>query len=544
MRVSIRRFALVLSLPALAGVPAYAQEAYYDDEYQPPAAIALFSSQNFQGDVREAFDPFASMHDLAFNDRARSVAVLAGQWELCEHSDFTGRCVFIREDVPDLGWFDLNGRVSSIRPIFEYTEAQHGLMFTRDGNGYIRYAHNQSYGYDTWNYGYSSSVRLSVQHYGYSPDYWRFGYYDPRWGYDPYGFAWRPVGGPRYVSYTYRVHPRPVIINTYWKSHWGKSHKHWDRRGHRDDWRRKPDWRGDPGRGPGRGKDGWDRDRDRGGRDGGWTGGGRGPGSDRGDGRGRDGWRGDGQRPDGPRTDGPRRDGPRADAPRTDGPRTGPGRPPRADSGVIPTDPRRGEGRGQGGWGNGNRDGGSAIVTPPRDDRGPRGDGRGAGRGDWRGDRDGSGRGAPGRGGEGGGRGGRDTGAVTPPSPPVAAPAPPSGRPDRGGSRGEGRGGEGRGRGGDGGLLGAPGGGGARPVADTPRRGGGGGEGGWRGDSGGRRGGGGASAPAPSVSPPPAPPPTAVSRPAPPPRVERGGRGGEGRGGGMRRGDGPRRDQD
>lgn len=487
MRVSIRYFALVLSLPAAAALPAFAQDGYYDD-YQPPAAIALFSSQNYQGDVREAFDPFGSMHDLAFNDRARSVAVLAGQWELCEHADFTGRCVFIREDVPDLGWFDLNGRVSSIRPIFEYTEAQHGLMFTRDNNGYIRYAHNQSYGYDTWNYGYSSTVRVSVQHYGYSPDYWRFGYYDPRWGYDPYGFAWRPVGGPRYVSYTYRVHPRPVIINTYWKNHWGKSHKHWDRRGHRDDWRRKPDWRGDAGR----------------------------PGGSR------DGWRSDGPRTDGSRADGSRRDGPRADAPRSDSPRTGSGRPPRAETSTIPTDPRRGDRGTRGSWSGGARDGGAAIGTPPRDDRGSRGDGRGRGEGreggrsDW--------------------RGGRAGGAVTSSSPPVVS-SPPSGRPDRGGgSRGEGRR-----PGGDGALLGGPGGGGSRPVADTPRRGGG--EGGWRGD-GGRRGGGASSAPAPSVSPPPAPPPTAVSRPAPAPRVERGGRGGEGRGGGISRGDGPRRDPD
>ena len=104
MRVSIRRFALALTLPAAAGAPAFAQEAYYDDG-QPPAAIALFTSENFYGDVREAFDPFVSMHDLAFNDRARSVAVLAGQWELCEHVNFTGRCVFVREDVADLAWF-------------------------------------------------------------------------------------------------------------------------------------------------------------------------------------------------------------------------------------------------------------------------------------------------------------------------------------------------------------------------------------------------------------------------------------------------------
>lgn len=237
MRVSLQRAALALALPVLIAGPSLA-EGYYYDEGQPPAAIALFGGANFMGEVREVFDPFSTLHDLAYNDRARSVAVLAGQWELCEHHNFTGRCVFVREDVSDLGWFGLEGRVSSVRPVFEYTEAQHGLMFTRDDHGYIRYAHEQSWGNSSWNYGYSSSVRLSVQHYGYSPDYWRYGYYDPRWGFDPYGFAWGNLGQPRYVSHHYRVHPRPVIVNTYWKKNWGHQHKHWNRRGHKDDWRR------------------------------------------------------------------------------------------------------------------------------------------------------------------------------------------------------------------------------------------------------------------------------------------------------------------
>ena len=174
-RYSLRAVA-ALALPAMFATPAALAQGYGDDY---PAAIALFSEKYFYGEIRDVFDPFATLSDLRFNDRPRSVAVFGGQWELCEHKNFTGRCVFITEDVDDLSWFGLSGRVTSVRPIYEYTEARHGLMFSRDTYGYIRYAHNETYGYDTWNYGYSSSVRLSVQHYGYSPDYWRFGYYDP-----------------------------------------------------------------------------------------------------------------------------------------------------------------------------------------------------------------------------------------------------------------------------------------------------------------------------------------------------------------------------
>lgn len=155
---------VALTAPAIFCAPAaFAQyETSYGRGDDLPAAIALFGDKNFYGDIRDAYDPFANLHDLAFNDQTRSVAVFAGQWELCEHKNFTGRCVFIREDVSDLGWFGLAGRVSSVRPIYEYTEAAHGLLFSRDKYGYIRYANNESYGYDTWNYGYASSWGLSV----------------------------------------------------------------------------------------------------------------------------------------------------------------------------------------------------------------------------------------------------------------------------------------------------------------------------------------------------------------------------------------------
>jgi hypothetical protein len=165
--------------------------------------------------------------------------------------------------VSDLGWFGLNGRITSVRPIFEYTEASHGLMFSRDKYGYIRYADDEIYGYDNWERGYASSWGISSYHFGYSSDYYRYGYYDPTWGYDPYGFAWGPRGTVRYTS-TYRRHPRPSVINPYWvgwdwrPSDWRHGHWSWRGNGH-DDWR---DYRGhrDGWGGHGRGHDDDDDD--------------------------------------------------------------------------------------------------------------------------------------------------------------------------------------------------------------------------------------------------------------------------------------------
>jgi hypothetical protein len=156
-----------------------------------------------------------ALPNLQFNDRARSIAVLSGQWEVCQHSDFTGRCVFLRYDVPDLAWYGLAGEISSVRPVYEYTDAEHGLMFVRDENGYIRYVDDEQYGYDTYNYGYGASTSIQVYHYGYSPEYRRYGYYDPRLGYDPYGF--RLVWLFKTVLFLHALPPRtPASARPLW----------------------------------------------------------------------------------------------------------------------------------------------------------------------------------------------------------------------------------------------------------------------------------------------------------------------------------------
>lgn len=205
----ILRFGALLAAPlALAGT---AQADRYDDyrgNDRDRAALILFSDYDFGGEVREVFDPIATLPDIRFNDRARSVAVLEGQWEVCEHSDFTGRCVFIRHDVEDLRYFGLNRSISSVRPIYEYTDAEHGLMFNRDRRGYIRYAD-----YDNYDDRYVTNrhySRVDVYHYGTSGDYRRYGYYNPHLGYGPYGYNYGRNYSSNYGNRHYRRAHRPL----------------------------------------------------------------------------------------------------------------------------------------------------------------------------------------------------------------------------------------------------------------------------------------------------------------------------------------------
>jgi hypothetical protein len=197
MFASLLRLGAIIVTPLLLAGTASAQY----DAPQDEAALILFSGENYSGEAVNVFDPIYALPEIGFNDRTRSVAVLSGAWEICQHSDFTGRCVLLREDVPDLRYFDLDGEISSVRPIYEYTDAAHGLMFVRDSSGYIRYADEARYGQDDYDYGYGRSSRIEVYHYGYSPAYRSYGYYDPLAGYGPYGFGYSRGGYNTYRAY-------------------------------------------------------------------------------------------------------------------------------------------------------------------------------------------------------------------------------------------------------------------------------------------------------------------------------------------------------
>ncbi|WP_321487936.1 beta/gamma crystallin-related protein [uncultured Hyphomonas sp.] len=207
------RLLAVLATPIAMAGGALAQTEpndYGAGQDDGPPTLILYSGANYSGEVREIYDPIHALPNLHFNDRARSIAVLSGQWEVCQHSDFTGRCVFLRYDVPDLAWYGLAGEISSVRPVYEYTDAEHGLMFVRDENGNIRYVDDERYGHDTYSYGYGASTSIQVYHYGHSPDYRRYGYYHPRLGYDPYGFGWYGYSQPYYSSTHYRRERPPL----------------------------------------------------------------------------------------------------------------------------------------------------------------------------------------------------------------------------------------------------------------------------------------------------------------------------------------------
>lgn len=82
------------------------------------AQVTLYAQDNFRGRYFSVQRQVANLASYGFNDRASSVDVTSGRWEVCEDNRFNGRCVVLRQGrYPSLAAMGLNDRVSSVRVI-------------------------------------------------------------------------------------------------------------------------------------------------------------------------------------------------------------------------------------------------------------------------------------------------------------------------------------------------------------------------------------------------------------------------------------------
>ena len=77
--------------------------------------IVLYDRPNFRGDSRDVITGSTNLGSVG--DRARSVQVYGGTWELCEGAFRNERCVTVSEDIPDLRNVGFRNGVSSAREV-------------------------------------------------------------------------------------------------------------------------------------------------------------------------------------------------------------------------------------------------------------------------------------------------------------------------------------------------------------------------------------------------------------------------------------------
>lgn len=80
------------------------------------AQIALYENDNFNGRTFRASNSVSNFGDSGFNDKASSVTIRGGSWQLCSDADFRGRCITLGPGrYPSLSSWGLNDKVSSLR---------------------------------------------------------------------------------------------------------------------------------------------------------------------------------------------------------------------------------------------------------------------------------------------------------------------------------------------------------------------------------------------------------------------------------------------
>lgn len=84
---------------------------------QASAELVLHEDDDFSGRNFRAYVAVPNLSSMNFNDRASSVVVRSGSWQLCGDADFRGQCITLSPgSYGSLREFGLNDRVSSVRP--------------------------------------------------------------------------------------------------------------------------------------------------------------------------------------------------------------------------------------------------------------------------------------------------------------------------------------------------------------------------------------------------------------------------------------------
>lgn len=80
--------------------------------------VTLYQDNGWRGPAFTTSARIANLGRIGFNDRASSVVVERGRWEVCEDVNFQGHCMILRQGSYDtLGSMGMNDRISSLRPL-------------------------------------------------------------------------------------------------------------------------------------------------------------------------------------------------------------------------------------------------------------------------------------------------------------------------------------------------------------------------------------------------------------------------------------------
>lgn len=86
-----------------------------------PAAVVLHENSGLRGRQLAVDSSQSRLDAQGFNDKASSLEITRGRWQLCEHADFQGRCIVLGPGRHELG-ATMQDSLSSLRPVFGHDD--------------------------------------------------------------------------------------------------------------------------------------------------------------------------------------------------------------------------------------------------------------------------------------------------------------------------------------------------------------------------------------------------------------------------------------
>lgn len=82
------------------------------------AEVIFYEHNDFRGQSFSVDRPITDFFNYGFNDRASSVSVRSGTWQICSDANYRGQCVTLGPgDYPALSTYGLNDKISSVRMV-------------------------------------------------------------------------------------------------------------------------------------------------------------------------------------------------------------------------------------------------------------------------------------------------------------------------------------------------------------------------------------------------------------------------------------------
>ncbi|MCA8897854.1 MAG: beta/gamma crystallin-related protein [Hyphomonas sp.] len=113
----------------------------------------LYSNAGYSGQGIQIDGAVPDLARLRFNDRASSITIRSGAWQVCTDANFRGRCEIIDTSTPRLADWRLNDNISSLRP------AGYGSGYA-DRSGYGNYGQGGYRQPGAWNGSWGGSLVL------------------------------------------------------------------------------------------------------------------------------------------------------------------------------------------------------------------------------------------------------------------------------------------------------------------------------------------------------------------------------------------------